>query len=574
MNGWPFGSFRTRTLAVLPIVLAGVCACSTLAVDNIDPDVSEPQVDRSARSSDSSEASVSYEKPSKPTRNPLESTVSPTAAVTSGDSSSESAVGGAVGGGTSVGTVTSMRSSRDERGELARRGLIAFLRRELLDRDELDLEQEIDDSGDRGLAQLAQILTRSRCETEIFVMNADGSSVRQATRNTTRITAPVWSPDGSRFVYVDVGLLLPEEEGCYDDTTTRESQGIFVTDADTLTTRRIGPPDMYVYYILDTDNLVWSPDGSYIGVLGAIDDEGTSRDAGLYIAHADGSGLELVVPILFGADLTEWSWAPDSSAIAFNMIEPDGFDSEIFVVDIDGGIRRLTDNNRSDLDPVWSHDGSQIAYLGQPSDRDEFSFVYDVHVMNSDGTDERRLTDLDTLLYDLRWSPDGFDVYFRYLHELESDTGTLVPADVFAVSVDGSGVRRLTETREMLSDLPEDHPTAAIFSYVVWAPDWSRLALATYSDEAVSSGQVLPDTIRVREIDGLGDREFAIEAGSIFEWTWAPDSLHLLLAVTKSGFDFLGGTVHIYSLDLTKGTVRQLTDEDSIDTQPSWAPTG
>ena len=76
------------------------------------------------------------------------------------------------------------------------------------------------------------------------------------------------------------------------------------------------------------------------------------------------------------------------------MIEPDGFDSEIFVVDIDGGIRRLTDNDRSDLDPVWSHDGSQIAYLGQPSDRDEFSSVYDVYVMNTDGTDERRLTDL------------------------------------------------------------------------------------------------------------------------------------------------------------------------------------
>ena len=73
---------------------------------------------------------------------------------------------------------------------------------------------------------------------------------------------------------------------------------------------------MYVYYILDTDNLVWSPDGPYIGVLGAIDDEGSSRDAGLYIATADGSGLELVVPIPFGADLTEWSWAPDGSAIA------------------------------------------------------------------------------------------------------------------------------------------------------------------------------------------------------------------------------------------------------------------
>ena len=55
------------------------------------------------------------------------------------------------------------------------------------------------DSQDVNLSALLDFI----CSHEIFVMDANGSNLRQATHNTTSISRPVWSPDGTRFLYVD-----------------------------------------------------------------------------------------------------------------------------------------------------------------------------------------------------------------------------------------------------------------------------------------------------------------------------------------------------------------------------------
>lgn len=458
-------------------------------------------------------------------------------------------------------------------------GLIAFLRADGLSGDELDQSQEVSDWSDPALALLAQQLFQFRCGFEIFVMNGDGSSVRQITENTTRVTAPVWSPDGSRFLYVDVGLLGFEEELCDQEGGVQRPPGVFVVDAETLTSRLATPAGLFVYNVLDVGAPVWSPDGSRFGFLGAIDNGDDVSDEGLYIVEADGSGLRLLVPIPGFAQWTDWSWAPDGSAIALDLLDPSGEDMEIFVVDIEtAGIRRLTDNNLDDSFPVWSGDGSRIASLGNSYDLDDFTLVNEIYVTNNDGSGERRLTELGAFLYDLRWAPDGSGIYFRRQAQGDDVWSSLLVGndDIFKVTIDGSSVSQVTDLRGLLAGLEdleeEQRSVVELFTLSILSPDSSRVALTTSSDEALNADQPFPDSISIVDIGQLHNREIVARIGPIFDLAWSPDSSKLLVvSAADDQANFLTGNLEIYALDVTDGRIDRLTDYEGIDSRPAWA---
>ncbi len=83
-------------------------------------------------------------------------------------------------------------------------------------------------------------------------------------------------------------------------------------------------------------------------------------------------------------------WSPDGTRIAFESHE-DGY-GEIVVMDADGANRQAVTNDRHhDEYPVWSPDGTQIAYT---SNRDR---RYDVVAIDADGSNRRQLTDTASL---------------------------------------------------------------------------------------------------------------------------------------------------------------------------------
>ena len=72
-------------------------------------------------------------------------------------------------------------------------------------------------------------------------------------------------------------------------------------------------------------------------------------------------------------------WSPDGHQIAF-VSAPDR-SQEIYVMNADGSPQtRLTNNLADDYSPAWSPDGRQIAFI---SDRDGNNEIY---VMNADGS--------------------------------------------------------------------------------------------------------------------------------------------------------------------------------------------
>jgi Tol biopolymer transport system component len=141
------------------------------------------------------------------------------------------------------------------------------------------------------------------------------------------------------------------------------------------------------------------------------------------------------------------AWKPGGAKLVFasTRADPDPTDArtivDIFKMNPDGtGVVKLTDSKALDADPGWSPDGRKIAF---DSDRADRPGRGEIHVMDSDGTNVRRVTTLpaDAML-DLapRFSPDGRRLVFtRYKNLKEPGLSAL-----FTVRVDGGGLKRLT----------------------------------------------------------------------------------------------------------------------------------
>ena len=99
-------------------------------------------------------------------------------------------------------------------------------------------------------------------------------------------------------------------------------------------------------------------------------------------------------------------WSPDGTKIAFESDRVGN--NKIYVMNADGtNPVRLAQGDGDDGSPTWSPDGTKIAFV---SNRDGDSEIY---VMNADGTNLVRLTQNAGIDVDPAWSPDGTKIAFH-----------------------------------------------------------------------------------------------------------------------------------------------------------------
>jgi len=199
-------------------------------------------------------------------------------------------------------------------------------------------------------------------DQEIFVMNADGSGLRQVTFNTVDDGGPAWSPDGDRLLihrWLDdsnADLMTMRVDGTHERNLTRSP----------------GVVDRYG---------IWSPDGREI--VFNLDDSGLEND--IYTIRPDGSHLRPLTST--PADEENPDWSPDGKRIVYHSdTAMPGEQWDVYVMRRDGGAPPTRLTTTYGTHAAWSPDGHKIVFGdGRTGDSEIFT-------MRADGTRQTQLT--------------------------------------------------------------------------------------------------------------------------------------------------------------------------------------
>jgi Tol biopolymer transport system component len=284
---------------------------------------------------------------------------------------------------------------------------------------------------------IALLSQRDDFGIDIALVQSDGTGFRALTNDRMDAGSLSWSPDGARIAF-SVGI--GEGVGAIRVLDVRNG-GV----AEILLVEATSPE----HELFQPANPTWSPDGAEIWF--------TAGD-GFYGIRPNGTGLRR----LMDWDVEECrrlspAWSPDRARVAFVRVcvnpddsydVPDTFD-DLFVVNADGTeATRLTFDLQAS-DPMWSPDGTRIAFAGATDFLEGGSGFHRIYTINADGTGLIPITDgpADS---QPAWSPDGTRIAFaRYLEG---------NGDIYVMNADGTGLIRLTD------EPGRDH-------HPVWRPD-------------------------------------------------------------------------------------------------------
>jgi dipeptidyl aminopeptidase/acylaminoacyl peptidase len=325
---------------------------------------------------------------------------------------------------------------------------------------------------------LAFLSSRSG-DSQVYLLSMDGGEAKPLTHLSTGADIVKWSPDGKTIAFTSG--VYPD---CKDDACNS------ARDAEKEKDKVKAHVAEHLLYRHWTH---WNEGKrSHLFVVPA-DSSGNPRDLT--------AGANYDVPPDERGSSSDLSFSPDSKEICFaavtDPVEAISTNGDLFVVPVAGGdVKQITTQPGFDGGPAYSPDGKYIAYHAQLTPEYESDrwrvMLYD----RAMGKIENLSEGFDRSANELTWSADSKTIYFTAEDEtlqpiyamaphlgdtpkkliansfnlgisLSSDSKTLVfertsltmPAEIYAASSDGSGVRQLTHQNDaILASLKMNEP--------------------------------------------------------------------------------------------------------------------
>jgi dipeptidyl aminopeptidase/acylaminoacyl peptidase len=215
--------------------------------------------------------------------------------------------------------------------------------------------------------------------------------------------------------------------------------------------------------------------------------------------------------------------SPDGRYVAYTVRETNwddnAYETEIWIADVQSGARhQLTNAKKSSQSPVWSPDGSRLAFTSDRSDKRQ------IYVIDPRGGDAEALTSAeDGVGNSVAWSPDGKSIAYT------------------VTEPKSAAIKDREKKYGEFQIVEQDYRMTHLFI----------IDVATRASRPLTSG-----------------------AFTVGGFRWSPDSQSIAFDHRINSSPSSSGSANISIVSIANGSVRQLVEQDGPDTNPAWSPDG
>ncbi len=259
--------------------------------------------------------------------------------------------------------------------------------------------------------------------------------------------------------------------------------------------------------------------------------------------HASNSSSAAAIPATGGAS-RQIASRTNGPKIVFGSSRFGG-NHDIYVMNTNGSNEiRLTNNPAYDDEPKWSPDGSKIVFI---SNRDG---NFEIYTMNADGSNQTRLTN--NLAADgfPAWSPDGSKIAF-----VSGDLRNPSTFEIYVMNADGMNRTRLTND-SLVDGVPS------------WSPDGSKIVFMSGAASVFN-----PNAFEIFVMNADGTNRTQLTNNSVVDGqpSYSPDGSKILFA---AGDAMNPNGIEIFVMNANGSNRTQLTTNFVTDGFPVWSPDG